>query len=96
MKLPSFFFVTSLGFSMVLVSSTLHHFGTRNPNNLLPTAQSAPRGLRTDGDPAPPFPPPKPPLALRVQESTVIADGDPAPPFPTPPRPWYSEAAFRG
>jgi hypothetical protein len=96
MKRTSFFTLILIGFSMLLALSTLHHFGSRNLNNLLPAAQSAPCGLRADGDPAPPFPPPKLPLALGVTESTVIADGDPAPPFPTPPRPWYSQAGFRG
>jgi hypothetical protein len=76
----------SVGFSILFSTSILLAIGIKNSNNLFPSAQSVPRALRADGDPAPPFP--KPPLApamIQMNESMFVADGDPAPPFPKPP-----------
>ena len=67
-----------VGFSMLLTSGALHHFGSSVSNSIFPAGQAV---LIADGDPAPPFP--KPPQTV---ESRTMADGDPAPPFPKPPR----------
>ena len=77
----------SVGFSILFSLTFLLAIGGKNSNNLFPSAQSVPSGLRADGDPAPPFPPPKPSSLIRTSESMLIADGDPAPPFPKPPLP---------
>ena len=79
----------SVGFSILFSLTLLHVIGGKNSNNLFPSAQSVPSGLRADGDPAPPFPRPTPipPSVIRTIESMLIADGDPAPPFPKPPLP---------
>jgi hypothetical protein len=74
----------SVGFSILLTLSILLALGSRISNNLFPSAQSVPYGLRADGDPAPPFPPSKPSSLIRTRKSELIADGDPAPPFPWP------------
>lgn len=76
----------SVGFSIPFALSILLAIGSKNSNNLFSSAQSVPRGLRADGDPAPPFPkPPLPPTVIHMNESMFVADGDPAPPFPKPP-----------
>ena len=77
----------SVGISILFSLTILLPFGVKNSINLFPSAQSIPSGLRTDGDPAPPFPPPKRTSTIHTSESMVVADGDPAPPFPKPPQP---------
>ena len=76
----------SVGFLILFSLTILLAFGVKNSNNLFPSVQSIPSGLRADGDPAPPFPPPKRPYIISTSESVVVADGDPAPPFPNPPK----------
>ncbi len=75
----------SVAVSILFSMSILLAIGIKNSNNLFPSAQSVPNGLRADGDPAPPFPRPKRHSLIRNSEFMLIADGDPAPPFPKPP-----------
>jgi len=79
----------SVGFSILPTLSILLALGSKISNTVSPSAQSAPSGLRADGDPPPPFPRPTPilPSVIRTTESTEIADGDPPPPFPPLPKP---------
>jgi hypothetical protein len=74
----------SVAVSILLSLSILLAIGVKNCNNLSPSVQSAPSGLRADGDPVPPFPP-KPPSPNVGETVVIIADGDPVPPFPHPP-----------
>ncbi len=76
----------SVAVSMLFSLSILLALGSKMSNTLFPSAQSVPYGLRADGDPPPPFPPPIP-TVIRESESTIIADGDPPPPFPPLPKP---------
>ena len=75
----------SVAVSILFSLSSLLAIGVKNCNNLFPSVQSAPSGLRADGDPVPPFPP-KPPSPNVAGTGVVIADGDPVPPFPKPPQ----------
>ncbi len=77
--------------------SILLALSSKKSNNLFPSAQSVPSGLRADGDPAPPFPkplPPLPPAVMHMNQSIVVADGDPAPPFPKPLPPLPPEVMY--
>ena len=73
------------GFTILLTSGAWYHLSSRSANSLFRAGQTI---LIVDGDPAPPFPPPKPPdFARNTIGSPAMTDGDPAPPFPPPPKP---------
>lgn len=79
--------VISIPVSILFVLSVLLTFAGVCAHDPVAPAKSLPAVLRADGDPAPPFPRPRPRVGARMGESTWIADGDPAPPFPRPPLP---------
>ncbi len=73
--------------SILFALNTLFAFCGSGAHDPVAPARPLPTVLRADGDPAPPFPRPRPRVGARMRESTWIADGDPAPPFPRPPLP---------
>jgi hypothetical protein len=68
--------LVSVGFSILFSLSILTALSYKYSNNLLPSAQSVPSGLRADGDPAPPFP--KPPRRSKsvLPQAGIVRLGD--------------------
>src|SRR5260370_21520184 len=65
----------SVGFSILLTLSILLALGSKISNALFRSAQSVPYGLRSAGDPPPPFPPM--PSVIPELEATVLPRADP-------------------